>query len=299
MAGPAALPTTDAKAAAKRGGVARLRGGGDAETSAADARRQWRAGRHGLPTFGGDGEGEAVQVSQVEVVDRSISPNSITAVDEVVVEVEAVVEIEGPVAAAGAEAAPEPEAAGEVEVAVEWEMATPRPVTGFDLNWTMESGKMRLAHDAIASPSLMLAWEARPAWHVVAAAMWLYDAPPSVHDTPNLYSKTGVLKPMNSAKGLVFKCLDFARRETDPDRPGAAHWRVSLAQSAMGAAVRAHGLVVAAEAVRGVLTVRRRRGVPSPAEVHTKPRHEASCTRHTRACTRGATRVAASCQRLG
>jgi hypothetical protein len=159
----------------------------------------------------------------------------------------------------------------EVEVEVDEEEAAPVGAAAVAAAWAAASPLTRLAAaryepDEMVSIGLLAKWELRSARALAGAALWLYNTPPSMHATPNLWTRAGNPRSM---EGQRKRTLEFVVRETDTARVGARHWRVSVAQSALSAARRAHGVEATAEAVRMVLQARAATdGQPNPMEVH-------------------------------
>ena len=111
----------------------------------------------------------------------------------------------------------------------------------------------RIEPDSMLDAETLAAWEDRPCLALVGAALYMYNMPPSVHDTPNVFSPSGIPRPQHAALSRTRK---FLQRETDPERVWPRTRRVSMAQSALCIATRVWGIEAAAEAMAGVLRAR-------------------------------------------
>ena len=93
-------------------------------------------------------------------------------------------------------------------------------------------------------------------------ALYLYDFPPKVHDTPNIWTSGGQV--MESA---VRRVSEFVQRETNPEGRWPRSQRVSLAQSIMRMAVTMHTGPRTVHALFHALSDRGPPGVPAAHEV--------------------------------
>jgi hypothetical protein len=136
----------------------------------------------------------------------------------------------------------------------------PVPATGWNVG--------RIQPDTHLSPDIASTLTIMSARMKVGCALYLYDFPPKVHDTPNVWTKG---RQVRQSAGR--RACEFVQRETDPGRRWPLGQRVSLAQSIMSMAVTMHSEPIVAQMLLEALIDRNPPGTPRAAEVS----HAALC----------------------
>ena len=137
----------------------------------------------------------------------------------------------------------------------------PVPATGWNAG--------RIQPDALLSPDMAGTLTIMSVRKKVGCALYLYDFPPRVHDTPNIWTKG---KQVRGSAGR--RALEFAQREVGAGRRWPQGRRVSLAQSIMCMAVTMHGIDRVVQALLEALIDRDPPGTPRPTEVSHAALHQ-------------------------